>query len=131
MTRIYEEDVYNTLLKYAGKETTEIGDGEVKIEITPKDIHTIDSPDCLLELDITLEICSQELRIALPLPVEAEAAGLSHAEEDLEKFIKRENYIAELPMLIVAENGFDEDSERVNQSVSYELRQIPERLLEE
>lgn len=131
MTRVQEEDVHNALLRYAGEETVEIGDGEADIKVTPIDIHTVDSPDCLLQLEIELEMFSQELQIKLPLPVEAEAAGLKHAKEDLEKFIQRENYIAELPMLIVAEKGFDAEDESVDQTVSYQLKQIPERLLKE
>jgi hypothetical protein len=131
MTRVYEEDVHDALLRYAGEETVEIGDGEVDIEITPVDIHTIDSPDSIVWLKLNLEMFSEEFRVKIPLPVEAEAAGLDHAKEDLEKFIQRENYIAELPMLIVAEKGFDSDEESVKQRVSYNLEQIPERLLDE
>jgi len=131
MTRVYEEDVHDALLRYAGEETVEIGDGEVDIEITPVDIHTIDSPDSIVWLKLNLEMFSEQFRVKIPLPVEAEAAGLDHAKEDLEKFIQRENYIAELPMLIVAEKGFDSDEESVKQRVSYKLEQIPERLLDE
>jgi hypothetical protein len=131
MTRVQEEDVHDALLKYAGEGTVEIGDGEVDVEITPVDIHTVDSPDCILWLEIVLEMFSEEFQVKLPLPVEAEAAGLDHAKEDLEKFIERENYIAELPMLIVAEKGFDGDEESVEQRISYNLKQIPERLLTE
>ncbi|WP_157969344.1 hypothetical protein [Haloplanus rubicundus] len=131
MTRVHEEDVHDALLRYAGEETVEIGDGEVDIEITPVDIHTIDSPDSIIWVKLNLEMFSERFRVKLPLPVEAEAAGLDHAKEDLEKFIQRENYIAELPMLIVAEKGFDSDEESVKQCVSYNLEQIPERLLDE
>lgn len=131
MTRVQEEDVHDALLKYAGEGSVEIGDGEVDIEITPVDIHTIDSPDSILWLDVKLNMFSEELQVKLPLPIEAEAAGLDHAKEDLEKFIERENYIAELPMLIVAEKGFDGDEEDVEQRVTYNLKQIPERLLTE
>lgn len=131
MTRVYEEDVHDALLRYAGEETVEIGDGEVDIEITPVDIHTIDSPDSIVWLKLNLEMFSEEFRVKIPLPVEAEAAGLDHAKEDLEKFIQRENYIVKLPMLIVAEKGFDSDEESVKQRVSYNLEQIPERLLDE
>jgi len=131
MTRVYEEDVHEAILRYAGEETVEIGDGEVDIEITPVDIHTIDSPDSIVWLKLNLEMFSEQFRVKIPLPVEAEAAGLDHAKEDLEKFIQRENYIAELPMLIVAEKGFDSDEESVKQRVSYNLEQIPERLLDE
>jgi hypothetical protein len=131
MTRVYEEDVHDALLRYAGEETVEIGDGEVDIEITPVDIHTIDSPDSIVWVKLNLEMFSERFRVKIPLPVEAEAAGLDHAKEDLEKFIQRENYIAELPMLIVAEKGFDSDEESVKQRVSYNLEQIPERLLDE
>ncbi len=131
MTRVQEEDVHDALLRYAGEGTVEIGDGEVDIEITPVDIHTIDSPDSILWLKLNLEMFSEQFRVKIPLPVEAEAAGLDHAKEDLEKFIQRENYIAELPMLIVAEKGFDFDEETVKQRISYNLEQIPERLLDE
>lgn len=131
MTRVQEEDVHDALLRYAGEETVEIGDGEVDIEITPVDIHTIDSPDSILWLKLDLEMFSEQFRVKIPLPVEAEAAGLDHAKEDLEKFIQRENYIAELPMLIVAEKGFDSDEESDKQRVAYNLEQIPERLLDE
>lgn len=131
MTRVQEEDVHDALLRYAGEETVEIGDGEVDIEITPVDIHTIDSPDSILWLKLKLEMFSEEFRVKIPLPVEAEAAGLDHAKEDLEKFIHRENYVAELPMLIVAEKGFNGDEESVKQRISYNLDQIPERLLDE
>jgi len=131
MTRVQEEDVHDALLRYAGEETVEIGDGEVDIEITPVDIHTIDSPDSIVWVKLNLEMFSEQFRVKIPLPVEAEAAGLDHAKEDLEKFIQRENYIAELPMLIVAEKGFDSDEESVKQRVSYNLEQIPERLLDE
>lgn len=131
MTRVHEEDVHDALLRYAGAETVEIGDGEVDIEITPIDIHTIDSPDSIIWVKLNLEMFSERFRVKIPLPVEAEAAGLDHAKEDLEKFIQRENYIADLPMLIVAEKGFDSDKESVKQRVSYNLEQIPERLLDE
>lgn len=131
MTRVHEEDVHDALLRYAGEETVEIGDGEVDIEITPVDIHTIDSPDSIIWVKLNIEMFSERFRVKIPLPVEAEAAGLDHAKEDLEKFIQRENYIAELPMLIVAEKGFDSDDESVKQRVSYNLEQIPERLLDE
>lgn len=131
MTRVQEEDVHDALLRYAGEGSVEIGDGEVDIEITPVDIHTIDSPDCLLWLEVKLEMFSEEFHLKIPLPVEAEAAGLNHAKEDLEKFIERENYVANLPMMIVAEKGFDADEESVEQRISYDLKQIPERLLNE
>lgn len=131
MTRVLEEDVHDALLKYAGEGSVDIGDGNIDIELTVSDIHTIDSPDCLLWLDIDLDIFSQALEVRLPLPVEAEAAGLEHAREDLEKLVERENYYPEIPMLIVAEKGFNDDEEDVNQRVSYKLKQIPERLLDE
>ena len=131
MTRVQEEDVHDALLRYAGEGSVKIGDGEIDIGITPVDIHTIDSPDCLLWLEVKLEIFSEEFHLKIPLPVEAEAAGLNHAKEDLEKFIERENHIANLPMMIIAEKGFDADEESVNQRISYNLKQIPERLLSE
>jgi len=131
MTRVQEEDVQDALLRYTGEGSVSIGEGNVTIEIDSKDIHTVDSPDCIFQIIITYELFGDEMRVELPLPVEAEATGLDSAREDLKKLIERENYIPEFPMLVVAESSYGNDIEQVDQTVEYHIRQIPERILDE
>lgn len=131
MTRVSEDDVHDALTRYEGEGTVQVGESEVTVTFDTEDIHTVDSPDCLLHVTLEFELFGQTMQAKLPLPVEAEAAGLHNAEEDLRKLVERRNHVPEFPMLIVAEKGFDRSEEQVEQAVDYRLRQMPERLLDE
>jgi len=88
-----------------------------------------DSPDCILWFNAAVKIFAQELRIRIPIPIEAEKAGLEAAVEDLDKFCKRGHFPAEIPMLVVAEEGYSSLKKTSNMLTDFRIKQIPVRLL--
>jgi hypothetical protein len=129
---VKEERVYDALLRYKGKGKTQIADTEIGLSLNPIDIHGADSPDCVLWIDISLRIFGQDLKLRVPIPVEAEKGGIfGGALEDLRKFVEREKYPIELPMLVIAEAGYNAKQERVSFPVRVAISQIPVRLLNE
>ncbi|MFZ3059106.1 MAG: hypothetical protein WA102_05125 [Candidatus Methanoperedens sp.] len=135
MPEVNEKHVYNALLKYKGSGKLDIKDAEKDAEIilhlNPIDIHTTDSPDYLLWIDISLKLFGQNLAVKIPIPVEAEKGGIyGGALEDLKKFVERRNYPIELPMLVIAEAGYDTTEQKETFPVKFKISQIPVRLLE-
>jgi hypothetical protein len=123
--------VYNALLRYKGEGKIKVEDAEISFSLNPIDIHDIDSPDCLLWADISLKMFGQNLKLRVPIPVEAEKGGIyGGALEDLKKFIERKKYPLELPMLVIAEAGYDTKEQYEILPVRITINQIPVRLLE-
>ncbi len=130
MVGVKEEDVYNALLKCAGRgEPFEVGKAGIQVSLQPQDIHIGDSPDFILWLEVSLRLFAQNLRVKIPIPVEAEGKGINEALEDLEKFIERGNYPLEFPMLVVAAKGYNTLEQTGKLPVQFMIKQIPVRLL--
>ena len=132
MPQVKEEDIYNALLKLKGENRAKIGKAQITLSLIPEDIHKIDRPDSILWFNISLKIFGQNLRIRVPVPVEGEKHGIGDAMEDLEEFIKRGKYPIEIPMLVIAEAGYEKREERRTFPVKFGITQIPlRRLMEE
>jgi len=129
MTRVDENDVANALSKFEGEDTAQVGDMEVDISIDVNNIYAYDSPDCIFSIELEYELFGQQMSVTVPLPVEAEAAGLDAAVEDLDKLIERKNHVPQFPMLVVAEHGWDQTELERSQPVRYSVRQVPLRRL--
>jgi len=127
---VNEKKVYDVLLRYKGEGKIEIEDADISLSLNPIDIHDIDSPDCLLWIDISLRLFGQDLKLKVPIPIEAEKGGIyGGALEDLKKFIERGRYPIELPMLVIAEAGFDTKKQNETFPVRVTINQIPVRLV--
>ena len=119
-------------MKYKGSGKIDIGGAEIVLSLNLVDIHGIDSPDSLLWIDISLKIFGQDLKLRVPIPVEAEKGGIyGGALEDLKKFVERGKYPIELPMLVIAEAGYETREQKEILPVKFTISQIPVRLLEE
>ena len=130
MAGVTERQVYDALTNWAGhSELVNIGETELRVTLTPQDTHIGDSPDCILWFDIDLRIFSQDLKIRIPVPIEAEKAGLEAAVEDLDKFCERGHFRPEIPMLVVAEEGFSSQRKTSNILTNFKVKQVPVRLL--
>lgn len=133
MPEVTENEVCSALLKCKGSGKLYIGNCEITISLDPVDIHGTDSPDCILWVYLSLILFGQDLRLRVPIPVEAEKGGIyGGALEDLKKFIEREKYPIELPMLVVAESGYA-TKEQTPESfpVRFVINQIPIRQLKD
>lgn len=131
MPEVNEKKVYTALLKYKGSGKIQIEKAEIILSLDPIDIHSGDSPDFILGINISLKLFGQDLKIKVPIPVEAEKGGLyGGALDDLKKFVERENYPIELPMLVIAEAGYDTREQKETFPVKFTICQIPVRLLE-
>jgi len=131
MVRVKEEEVWATLLKYAWKgKPFEAGKTEIQVSLQPQDTHIGDSPDFILWLKVSLRLFAQNLRVEIPIPVEAETKGIDEALKDLKKFIERGNYPLRLPMLVIAAKGYSTMVQSANLPVRFMIKQIPVRLLE-
>ena len=131
MVRVKERDVYRSLLEYKGKsEPLKIGKAEVQVQLNPQDTHIGDSPDFILWLDVSVKIFAQNLRVRVPIPIEAESGGLHDALEDFQKFVERENFPIQLPMLVVSSKGYANMEQKAKLKTCFNIKQIPVRLLE-
>lgn len=131
MPEVRERDVCDALLRYKGSGKINIGEAEIGVSLIPVDNHNADSPDCLLMIELSLKLFGQDLKLKIPIPVEAEKVGLNGAIEDLEKLIERERFPIEMPMLVVAESGFDSSERKGVFPTRFVINQIPVRLLKE
>ena len=131
MAGVTEKEVQAALLKYSGTgKLFKVGKAELEVTLEPKDIHVGDSPDFILWLHVKLRIFAQNLSIKIPLPIEAEKAGIEAAIEDLQKFSERGHYPAEIPMLVIAGEGYYSLEEVRDLKVKFKVRQIPVKLLQ-
>ena len=129
MVRVREEQVWKAIKRCAGATSLEVGNAKIRMSLQPRDVHREDCPDFLLWLEVDLRIFAQELRVRIPIPIEAEAGGIDDALEDLEKFIKRGHYPLEIPFLVVAASGYHSTKQEGRLLTHFTLKQIPERLL--
>ena len=127
-----KERVYLTLLRYKGEGKINIGKTEIHIAINPKDIHKFDRPDCLLWIEISLKILKQPLKLKIPIPIEAtsEERSMKDALEDLTIFVKKGRYPIEIPMLVIANKGYQTTERKEKFPVKFIIRQIPSIFLE-
>lgn len=131
MPNVSEDDVYDALLTCKGMAELDLGKAHVSVYLNPIDIHNSDSPDFILWVDISIRIFGQDLKLRIPLPVEAEKGGIyGGALEDLKKYIEREHYQIELPMLVVSESGYDNKEEKARLLTKILITQVPIRALE-
>lgn len=131
LTKIKEEKVHKAILdQIAGEESIEISDTEINLEIDSIDVHGKDSPDIILWINVSFEIFNRKQDLRIPLPVEAEAGGISSAVEDLDKFVDRNNYEMELPMPVIGGKGTSSKKIKKPMPVTYRLSQIPERYID-
>jgi len=130
MPRVNETEVYDALLRYTGEARVNVGNTQVNIRLRPSDIHAVDSPDCLLWVCITFTLFGQEVELKVPIPIEAEKGGIAGgALEDLEKFVAREKYPIEIPMVVVAESGYQARKQEEKFRVRFSINQVPVRAL--
>ena len=130
MPEVNEKKVYDALLRYKGGGKIYLEDAEFGLFLNPIDIHDVDSPDCLLWINISLKLFGQNLKLRVPIPVESEKGGIyGGALEDLKKFIERGKYPIELPMLVIAEAGYDTKEQNEVLPVRITINQIPVRLV--
>jgi hypothetical protein len=72
------------------------------------------------------------MKLRAPLPFEAEKGGIyGGALEDLRKSVERERCPIELPMLVVAESGYESTHGKHHVPVKFSITQVPIRLLDE
>ena len=130
MPQVDEKDVYNALLKYEGSGEVRIGDTKVTVRLTPIDIHSIDSPDFLLWVSMEFTLFGQPMELRVPIPVEAEKGGIQGgALEDLQKLVERGRHPADVPMLVIAQSGYESRTVEMSLPVRFNVSQIPVRLL--
>lgn len=131
MPDVDEDKIYNALLKYKGSAGVDINGAEITLSLNPVDIHNTDSPDFLLWVHLSMKLFGQELKVRLPIPVEAEKGGIyGGALDDLRKFVDRGKYPIELPMLVIAEAGYETKEQRESFPVNFTISQLPVRLID-
>jgi hypothetical protein len=131
MPEVKEQDIYSALLKLKGQNEVKIGKAEITLSLVPEDIHKFDRPDCILWVNMSLKIFGQTLRTKIPVAVEGEKHAVD-AQKDLEEFIRREKYLVELPMLVIAEAGYGRKVEPPKPfPVKFTVIHIPVRRLRE
>jgi len=129
MPEVREEKVYAALLGYKGEGRIKIGNTEVRVSLNPIDVHNIGRPDSILWVEVSLTLFGQNLKLRVPLPIEAEKNGIDDAIEDLDAFVERKRYPIEIPMVVVAEAGYDRREELRNLSAKFMISQVPVRRL--
>lgn len=132
MPSVEERTVSAALIKYKGTKEFDIGDAHITLSLNPVDVHDMDSPDFIFWVELSMRIFGQDMKLRIPLPFEAEKGGIyGGALEDLRKFVEREHYPIELPMLVVAESGYENAVEKHHVPVNFSITQVPIRSLDE
>jgi hypothetical protein len=130
MPKVDEQKVFGELLKYRlnGRITSE--HASVQLRLRPVDNHAGDSPDFLLWVELEFELFSQPVRLAVPIPVEAEKGGIAGgALDDLRKFVDRGKHVIQLPMVVVSEAGYDSKQQSERCATEVTIYQVPVRRL--
>ena len=126
MAEVTERDVYSSLLEYAGRSAPiAVGKTQVTVELEPQDTHVRESPDALLWVIVKIRVFEQNIRMRVPILVEAEKTGLDDALDDLRKFIERKRFPIEIPMLVVSAKGSDTARQGGEIIANFEIRQLP------
>ena len=131
MPEVREEAIYKALLKFKGEGKMVIGKAEVLLSLTPQDTHKHDRPDSILWVDILLRLFGQEFKLRIPIPIEGEKNSIDDAMEDLDEFVKRKKYPAEIPMLVITEAGYAKREEYKDFPTKFIMTQFPVRRLKE
>src|SRR5688500_16205780 len=128
MPPVDESKVFNALLALRGGGIVQLGDQQLLVEVEPIDNHSGDSPDFLLWIKLTFAIFGQHVQVRLPIPVEAEKGGIDGgALDDLTKFLERRRHLFQVPMLVVAESGYDERTQECDVPTVITILQVPMR----
>ncbi|MCX5676477.1 MAG: hypothetical protein NTX87_15865 [Planctomycetota bacterium] len=130
MPKVDEQKVYSELLKYrlAGCVTSE--HTSIQLRLRPVDNHAGDSPDFLLWVELEFDLFSQPVKLAIPIPVEAEKGGIAGgALDDLRKFVDRRKHVIQIPMIVVSEAGYDTKQQTEQCETRFTIHQVPVRRL--
>jgi hypothetical protein len=128
MPNVDENIVFQSLLKYRLQESVTTENVTVNLQLRPKNNHVGDSPDFILWLDVEFELFGQNVKVEVPIPVEAEKGGiLGGALDDLRKFVDRRKHLIQVPMIVVAEQGFRTKEQTEQFPTRFTITQIPIR----
>ncbi|MEX2287748.1 MAG: hypothetical protein WD648_11705 [Planctomycetaceae bacterium] len=131
MPDVDERKVFNALLRYRTRQKVLTEATNIEIEFRPVDNSVGDSPDFLLWLEVRFELFGQPVKVVVPIPVEAEKGGIhGGALEDLRKLIERRKHLAEIPMMVVSESGYDSMEQIKDLATRFQISQVPVRRLE-
>ncbi len=132
MPRVDEKKVFTELLKYELEGRFVLGHVPVQLRLRPVDNHAGDSPDFLLWVELEFDLFSQPVKLAVPIPVEAEKGGIAGgALDDFRKFVDRQKHLIELPMVVVSESGYDTLTRQEQLATRVTITQFPIRRLTE
>ena len=130
MPAVDEASVFNALSTYRLSGTAIMGGHEIRVSIEPYDNHANDSPDFILFVEISFSLFGQPVKVRVPVPVEAEKGGIfGGAVDDLNKLIDRRHHKVQMPMLVVAECGYDEQHLERDLPADVTVVQIPVRTI--
>jgi len=130
MPKVDEKKVYGELLKYRLEGCVASEHASVQLRLRPVDNHVGDSPDFLLWVELEFDLFSQPVKLAVPIPVEAEKGGISGgAMDDLRKFVDRRKHVIQLPMIVVSEAGYDTKQQNEECATQFTIHQVPVRRL--
>ena len=128
MPKVDEQKVFGELLKYRLDGRVASEHVAVQLRLRPVDNHAGDSPDFLLWVELEFELFSQPVKVAVPVPIEAERGGIGGgALEDLRKFVDRQRHVIELPMIVVSEAGYASKTQLEQCATRFTIRQVPVR----
>lgn len=128
MPKVDEQKVYGELLKYRLEGEVASEHTSVRVRFRPVDNHAGDSPDFLLWVELEFELFNQPVKLAVPIPVEAEKGGIAGgAMDDLRKFVERGRHAIQLPMLVVSEAGYDSRQQVEHCATEVTIHQVPVR----
>ena len=128
MPDVEEQKVFSALLKYQLQESISIEDVTVNLRFRPVDNHAGDSPDFLLWVEVDFELFGQRVKVAVPIPIEAEKGGISGgAMEDLRKLVDRRKHLIQVPMIVVSEAGYASKDQVEMFPTKFTIMQIPIR----
>jgi|SRR5581483_6657276 len=131
MPDVDESRVFAALSQYRTQLSIEGPLGQIELEFRPVDNRVGDSPDFFLWVEIRFALFGQPVKIAVPVPVEAEKGGIyGGALDDLRKFLDRKKHLAEIPMLVVAESGYATKEQDEALTTHFTISQVPIRQLE-
>jgi hypothetical protein len=130
MPSVDEDEVYSALLKYRLDRTISTDNGDLTVRLRPVDNRVADSPDFLLWVEVEFELFGKPIKIAVPLPVEAEKGGIAGgALDDLRKLVERRRHLLRLPMIVVSESGHATKDKSVDFPTNVTILQLPIRCM--
>jgi hypothetical protein len=131
MPDVDESRVFAALSRYKAQLSVEGPVGLIEVEFRPVDNRVGDSPDYFLWVEIRFTLFGQPVKVAVPVPVEAEKGGIyGGALDDLRKLLGRQKHFAEIPMLVVAESGYAAEERTGELKTQFAISQVPIRQLD-